>query len=154
MNDILPPSPTSTAAITWIDDFLLGHGSMDKCHEDFVQTIACLHAAQDDALIELYPDLLTHLESHFDAENKLMVETEFPPRQCHIDEHNAVLNSVRQVAVELQEGNTALCRRLLEELSRWFPKHTQHLDSALAHWDGKSRLGGKPIIIKRHILRG
>ncbi len=138
----------------WTDDWLLGHGSMDTCHEEFVQTIARLQATRDDALIEAYPDLLMHLESHFDAENKLMVETDFPPRQCHIDEHNAVLNSVRQVAVELQEGNTALCRRLLDELSRWFPKHTHQLDSALAHWDAKSRLGGKAVIIKRNVLKG
>ncbi len=114
-------------------------------------TIVRLKTAPDEALVALYPALLDHLEAHFDSENKLMVETDFPPRQCHMDEHNAVLNSVRQVAIELQLGNTSLCRRLLEELSQWFPKHTQHLDSALAHWAGKSRLDGKPIIIKRNI---
>ena len=35
-----------------------------------------------------------------------MEQTQFPPRQCHIDEHTAVLNSVAEVRALLAEGNT------------------------------------------------
>jgi hemerythrin len=33
--------------------------------------------------------------------------------------------------------------------SGWFPKHADQLDSALAHWMSKERLGGKPVVLRR-----
>ena len=78
-----------------------------------------------------------------------MTETNFPPRECHIDEHAAVMKSVDEVRKLLGEGNTAVCRRLVQELVQWFPSHAHHLDSALAHWISKLRTGGKPVVIRR-----
>lgn len=95
--------------------------------------------------------LSVHTEHHFEQENRLMNESEFPSRGCHIDEHNAVLASVREVRELLAQGNTDVCRRLVNELSEWFPSHTDHLDSALAHWLSKKQYGGKPVVIKRDL---
>ena len=94
-------------------------------------------------------DGVSEIEDNFGAEDKLMMETEFPPRQCHMDEHAAVLASVREVRERLAQGRVDIARDLLAHLTEWFPKHTQHLDSALAHWANKSRLGGKAVVIKR-----
>ena len=38
---------------------------------------------------------------------------------------------------------------LVEHLADWFPKHADQLDSALAHWMAKKRLGGKPVVLRR-----
>jgi hemerythrin len=40
-------------------------------------------------------------------------------------------------------------RDLVEHLADWFPKHADQLDSALAHWMSKNRLGGKPVVLRR-----
>jgi len=135
--------------LTWHDDFLLGHSAIDTYHEAFVGHVRALQEADDASWPALYDELLKHLEEHFGSEDKLMLDTEFPPRQCHMDEHASVLSSVREVRERLAEGRLDIARDLLAHLVEWFPKHTQHLDSALAHWANKSRLGGKAVVIKR-----
>ena len=105
--------------------------------------------ASDAELPALLEEFAAHTRAHFEMENNWMTETEFPPRECHIDEHAAVMKSVDEVRTLLAQGNTEVCRRLVQELIRWFPSHAHHLDSALAHWISKLRTGGKPVVIRR-----
>ena len=141
-----------TATLVWGDHLLMGHGPMDELHEEFVELIALLQTAEDSELPSLLQAMQTHLQHHFAEEDQWMLSTGFPPRDCHIDEHAAVLKSVAEVRVKLAEGNVALCRDLTRALVDWFPGHATHLDSALAHWLSKQRFGGKPVVIRRNIL--
>ena len=43
-----------------------------------------------------------------------MIETEFPPRICHIDEHNAVLKSVSEVRALISLGENKIVESLVE----------------------------------------
>lgn len=133
----------------WSDRFLLGYPQMDQVHQEFVGIVARMEHAADSDLPALLEDLATHTRAHFETENTWMLETAFPPRQCHIDEHAAVMQSVDDVRVLVAQGNLEVCRRLVLELIRWFPSHADHLDSALAHWISKQRMGGKPVVIRR-----
>ncbi|MFM8546248.1 MAG: hemerythrin domain-containing protein [Betaproteobacteria bacterium] len=138
--------------LDWTDALLLGYPAMDKTHESFVQTLYALRSAEDADLPVRLRHMLVHLEEHFGEEDRWMRETEFPPRDCHIDEHAAVLKSVREVlALVEQGGNDAIGRDLADELARWFPGHADYLDSALAAWMCKQRHGGKPVVIRRSI---
>ena len=146
-----PDAPDTSDAMRWSDAFLLGYDPMDKLHEEFVDIVARLQAADDGSLPSLMDELARHLQEHFDLENKWMEETDFPPRGCHMDEHAAVLKSVAEVREELTAGNTDLCRDLVAHLAEWFPGHADHLDSALAHWMSKRRFGGKPVVLRRDV---
>ena len=141
-----------TATLVWGDHLLMGHGPMDELHEEFVELIALLQTAEDSELPSLLQAMQTHLQHHFAEEDQWMLSTGFPPRDCHIDEHAAVLKSVAEVRVKLADGDVALCRDLTKALVDWFPGHATHLDSALAHWLSKQRFGGKPVVIRRNIL--
>ena len=138
--------------LTWGDELLMGHGPMDEIHEEFVQLIGQLQTADDAQLPERLQKMEVHLKHHFAEEDQWMLSTNFPPRDCHIDEHAAVLKSVDEVRAKLAEGNVTLCRDLTNALVDWFPGHATHLDSALAHWLSKQRFGGKPVVIRRNIL--
>ncbi|WP_043007794.1 bacteriohemerythrin [Comamonas testosteroni] len=141
-----------TATLVWGDHLLMGNGPMDELHEEFVQLAGQLECAGDEQLPALLQAMESHLQHHFAEEDQWMLSTGFPPRDCHIDEHAAVLKSVAEVRVKLAEGNVALCRDLTRALVDWFPGHATHLDSALAHWLSKQRFGGKPVVIRRNIL--
>ncbi|MBS3019458.1 Bacteriohemerythrin [Comamonas sp. PE63] len=141
-----------TATLVWGDHLLMGNGPMDELHEEFVELIALLQTAEDSELPSLLQAMESHLQHHFAEEDQWMLSTGFPPRDCHIDEHAAVLKSVAEVRIKLAEGNVALCRDLTRALVDWFPGHATHLDSALAHWLSKQRFGGKPVVIRRNIL--
>ncbi|MFW9596194.1 MAG: bacteriohemerythrin [Macromonas sp.] len=135
----------------WGDQYLLGYGPIDELHEDFVTLVGAMQTAADAELPALLQQLATHLQEHFDAENQWMEETQFPPRGCHMDEHAAVMASVREVQSMLAQGEigTDVVRDLVEHLADWFPKHADQLDSALAHWMFKQRMGGKPVVLRR-----
>lgn len=145
----------SSDAMSWQDDYLLGYGPMDATHQEFVQQVGRLQAAPDAQLPELLGELLAHTRAHFDEENRWMRETQFPPADCHIEQHDAVLASMVDVQrLLVQEGRVDLCRSLVEALADWFPGHATHLDSALAHWMFKRQFNGKPVVLRRVIASG
>ena len=148
MNAIPPPA---TEPFRWTDMFLLGHPGMDTVHQEFVAILARMESATDAELPALLEQLATHTRAHFEMENTWMVDSGFPPRQCHIDEHAAVMQSVDDVRVLLARGDVGVCRRLVRELIQWFPSHADHLDSALAHWISKLRTGGRPVVLRRSL---
>lgn len=78
-----------------------------------------------------------------------MAETSFPPMDCHVDEHNAVMASLRQVEALNSDRKPEIIRSLARELVRWFPGHADYLDSALAQWMAKRRMGGVPVVLRR-----
>lgn len=137
------------APFQWDDSLLLGEPQMDQVHQEFADLVGRMQQAADDELAPLLDAFATHTRAHFEMENQWMTETVFPPRECHIDEHAAVMKSVDEVRALVAQGNTAICRSLIAELVLWFPSHAHHLDSALAHWMSKLRTGGKPVVIRR-----
>jgi hemerythrin-like metal-binding protein len=137
--------------LQWHDGLLLGYQPMDATHEEFVLRVAALQQATDAELPARLEPFAEHAVRHFGEEDRWMEQTQFPARECHIDEHAAVLKSVREVQALLAQGHTGPCRRLAQELAQWFPGHADYLDSALAHWMCKQRLGGKPVVIRRDL---
>lgn len=138
--------------LSWSDNLLLGYEPMDAVHREFVVQIASLSQCADAELADELVRLRAHLMEHFDAEDALMLQHDFPPRDCHIDEHAAVLQSADEVLALVRAGDTATGRDFVAHLAAWFPGHTTHLDSALAHWMVKRLHGGKPVVLRRQMV--
>jgi hemerythrin-like metal-binding protein len=144
MNDVLTPK-----TLEWSDGLLLGYGPMDSVHQEFVECVSSLTKATEVDMAEKMSQLITHVRHHFDEENSWMIETNFPAKECHIDEHAAVLKSIMEVNDLVLKGDNSQCLRLSKALMDWFPGHADYLDSALSHWMCKQRLGGKPVVVRR-----
>jgi hemerythrin len=142
---------TQSLLLTWSDEFNLGYTPMDETHEEFVEIVGRMQQACEGDLPGLLAEMLAHAQVHFELENTWMRETGFPPRDCHIQEHDAVLASMREVAALMEQGNLQVCRGLVDALADWFPGHATHLDSALAHWMFKRQHGGKPVVLRRRV---
>lgn len=147
MSDPSAAEPT----FAWSDTYLLGYGPMDDTHREFVDTVQAMLVASDADFAACLAAFSAHAGEHFESENKWMRETDFPARQCHIDEHDAVLRSVAEVQTVVAQGRVDVGRRLVQELVRWFPAHATHLDSALSHWMSARHFGGKPVVIRRGV---
>lgn len=143
---------TATASFPWTDAFLLGYAPMDQTHQEFVETVGAMLAATDEGFVACLDAFARHAEEHFEQERAWMAATDFPAMQCHIDEHNAVLNSVHQVRDLLAGGGDVnVGRSLASELVRWFPGHADYMDASLAQWMTKKRLGGTPVVLRRGV---
>ena len=155
MNDSvsLAVEPNSVEVLRWSDRYLLGHAEMDGLHQEFVDIVARMQVASNDEMEPLLDSLLAHAKQHFGEEDEWMISTQFPPRDCHMKEHAAVLASIEQVQSQAAMGIYVFCRPFADELAGWFPGHADQLDSALSHWLSKLRLGGKPVVIRRNVSR-
>lgn len=147
----MPPEAADRApTISWSDAYLLGFAPLDAEHREFVELVSALQAAQDDDVSPRLDDLIAHAVAHFDQERRWMQESSFPASHCHIDEHEAVLRSLREVEERVRAGApSTLCRELAAALAAWFPKHADYMDAALSHWMSKRRYGGLPVVVRR-----
>lgn len=80
-----------------------------------------------------------------------MQETDFPPGDCHRDEHATVLRSADEVQALEGARRIEVGRNFVRELVAWFPGHADYLDSALAAWMCKREHGGKPVVLHRRL---
>jgi len=142
-----------TTVFGWHDQFLLGHAEMDETHKEFVELVNALLTVRDADLAPALAAFAAHAEAHFGQENEWMEKNEFPPRDCHIDEHNKVLASVYEVQQQLVDGDVAVVRQLAQALMDWFPAHADYLDSALATWLVKRAHAGAPLVLRRNPVR-
>lgn len=134
---------------TWQDDLRLGWAPIDAIHDEFLELLSALRTASDERMAEALAAVHQHSRAHFASEERWMEETDFPARDCHVDEHAAVLASMEGVARRVAGGEIEAGRRLADALGDWFPGHAEYLDSALAHWMCKKRLGGQPVVLRR-----
>ena len=139
-------------ALPWNDSYLLGYGPMDETYREFVDSVNALLTCSDEEFATRLEAFARHAQEHFAEEDAWMERTDFPPKDCHIGEHAAVMQSVREVMALVQAGDIAEGRRLAAALADWFPGHAFHLDSALAHWMVKRSYGGKPVVLRRNVL--
>lgn len=145
------PPPKAEVSFTWSDDRLLGFKPLDDIHKEFYATTLDLLICDESNLSSALAAFREHAERHFGEEDEWMRSTDFPPRECHIDEHSAVLDTVYQLQALAAEGRATphLIHDFAMHLFEWFPGHATHLDSALAAWMCKRTLGGKPVVFKR-----
>lgn len=136
------------------DDLLVGHARMDEDHQVFAVLVQRLLDARDEGLVVALDALIAHATTHFAEEDRHMCTLDFPARECHMQEHSAVLMSAQGVRKRLLAGETQVVRRFAEELDAWFVPHVTHLDSALAHWIGKHTWGAKPLVFRRRAVPG
>jgi hemerythrin len=146
-----PQTLIDPADFAWSDAFLLGFNEMDHTHEEFVQVVREMLDCDASDFADRLDAFIAHAERHFGEEENWMNETEFPARECHINEHAAVMKSALEVRKRVCEGDAAVGLDFAEELTRWFPGHTDYLDSALAAWMVKRRHGGRPVVLRRSI---
>lgn len=137
------------AADSWRDDLRLGFAPMDDVHVDFLEAVEALVCAFGDDVPAALANVERHTREHFEVEERWMSETAFPARECHADEHAAVLASVVGVGERVAQGEYEVARSLGEALLEWFPRHVDYMDAALAHWMCKLRYGGKPVVVRR-----
>jgi hemerythrin len=128
---------------------VLGFDPMDAVHAEFFDVIGRASDCADSELAQRLDEVVGHLRAHFEAEDQWMRETDFPPKDCHIDEHAAVLRSADEVLALPPDRRVEVGRSFVRELANWFPGHADYLDSALAAWMCKRAHGGKPVVLHR-----
>lgn len=118
--------------LEWSDALSLDLPVMDDTHREFVDLLAVVAQASDEALLPAWQVLVDHTADHFGREDRWMLDTRFSSSNCHSVQHKVVLQVMREGAVRGAAGDFAVVRQMAAELAIWFPQHAQSMDAALA----------------------
>ena len=130
MSDTLVPA--RQASLAWSDALVLDLDVMDNTHREFVDLLAAVETADDEALVEHFRALVDHTDDHFGGEDRWMASTQFAASNCHTLQHNVVMQVLREALKRGLEGDLLLLRDVSRELGVWFSQHAQSMDAALA----------------------
>lgn len=81
-----------------------------------------------------YEEWFKHTMSHFEGEEKLMLEKGFPPYHVHKGEHDKVLLHMDDIYKQWQKsGNIQLLKNFIANyLPQWLTQHIQTMDTVTA----------------------
>lgn len=122
---------------------------MDETHKAFVALVDALLAAADCEVMAYLDALVAHARQHFDDELEWMTRTAFPALECHVEEHEKVLQSAEEVRELVRQGDPRAVHDFARALKDWFPGHADYMDAALAQWVVRKESGGVPIVLRR-----
>lgn len=118
--------------LQWTDSLALGLPEMDATHQEFVALLDQVVNAPDHLLLPLWRQLVAHTYDHFAREDRWMQSTGFAASNCHTNQHQVVLQVLREGDKRGSAGELAVVRQMADELGTWFPMHAQAMDAALA----------------------
>lgn len=127
-------------AIEWTLDLAVGVEQIDEQHQElFRRAERLIHAlkAGDRGEVEpLVHYLSDYVVSHFDCEERWMIQAEYPGLEAHRDAHRRFKDDLREMAREYQrKGPTPLVALTVHNwLNEWLVHHIGGADVALGRW--------------------
>ncbi len=117
---------------------------MNQTHKEEIALVNSLmeklQAAPDEEndteISESLTQWYTHTEAHFQRENELMLEMNFPPYLVHAGEHENALNLMRAVikAWEKNKDIPQLSDFVFNQWPEWFMAHVNSMDTVTANF--------------------
>ena len=143
---IAPVDSTSTGngggrgpLLAWKSEYSLGIPSVDHEHQELFDLINELHAnlfdpATEATVTDFLGELFTKVSSHFALEEKLMRDGRYAAFPDHKSDHEKLLDEIRDLMDDYEDGGYVDLDRFAAELERWFSVHFATHDAALHSW--------------------
>ena len=133
--------------IDWQDKWLTGEERVDTDHQDMVLTINNIHEAVEQG--ESKEDILTILKAlvkltyeHFSYEECLMMITEYPQSDAHMDEHQNLHSIANILAYNIEVSNKEIVLDTIDFFEDWFIEHVENMDAELGRFLNDRKIAG------------
>lgn len=124
--------------ILWTEDLATGIAEIDQQHRILVNmlNIANEKLVRDisrNALLAIVHDLMSYAVYHFDTEEELMIENQFPAsaQDPHVQEHRQFSSKIAELHRQISQGELISCQELLDFLNDWLLNHITKNDKKL-----------------------
>jgi len=122
--------------INWKEEFSVGVAEVDFEHKELIELINSLHesarsGAGREAVIEVLGEIYAQIASHFALEEKMMRFTRYPSLLEHKEDHETLLDDLRDIMDEAEDDGTYDEAQLSTDLERWFGDHFRTHDAKL-----------------------
>lgn len=125
--------------ITWDESLSVDGGEIDEDHRRLVDLFNMLSRAVEEGDAAEYIDaVLEELVSctiwHFRHEERLMLMYKYDGLEAHKDEHNDLIDSVRELQQKFHKENKLLINEDIEYLEDWLTQHILGQDMRLGFY--------------------
>lgn len=123
--------------IKWTDAYRLGVDEVDSEHRELIDLINGLHdhievGADYLQVVELLGEIYSRIAAHFAHEESLMREANYPHLAEHKEDHETLLDDLREIMDEVAVDGSFDSAGLSADLNRWFMDHFHTHDARLA----------------------
>ena len=124
------------ALLEWKPAYSLAIPSVDLEHRQMIAMINECYAALDQepepqAVRDFLGDIHAGIAAHFALEERLMREAAFPGYPAHKEDHEALLDDIRELMDAYAKDPEAGRIQLRERLAAWFGRHFSTFDAQL-----------------------
>jgi hemerythrin len=130
------------AVMEWNDALVLDRGVMDETHREFIGLLNRLAEAPDTEMLAVLDEFIAHTEAHFSQEQRWMEQMAFTATECHVNDHQGVLQVALEVRKRAAAGETRFGPVLARAVAEWFATHATSMDHVLALY--MKEVGFKP----------
>ena len=130
----------------WQDDYLTHIAELDAQHLKLVELINNLYTdlvksqnidQKQSYIVETLEELIDYSYYHFEAEEKLMLQYDYPGYALHKEEHERFKVQVAQFMKEQREGTRILSFPILVFLKDWLVSHVIATDKQYGPYLGE-----------------
>lgn len=120
----------------WREEFSLGIDEVDHEHRELIELIAELQrrireGVQPHEVLQFLGDIYAQIAAHFALEEKMMRETRYPLYANHKEDHETLLDDLRDIMDDVEDDGILDEVRLTHDLDRWFSDHFRTHDAKL-----------------------
>ena len=125
--------------LAWKPEYALGIADVDHEHRELFDLINDLHSSlfepeSETTVTDFLGELFTKVSSHFALEEKLMRDGRYASFPAHKADHERLLDEIRDLMDDYEDGGHVDLDRFAVELERWFSVHFSTHDAALHGW--------------------
>ena len=122
--------------IEWKKEFSVGVAEVDHEHQELIALINELHdviqaSGGRDQVLESLGEIFAQISSHFALEEKMMRESRYPAMAEHKEDHETLLDELRDIMDDVEDDGSYDESRLADDLERWFTEHFKTHDAKL-----------------------
>ena len=124
--------------IPWNPTFETGHPLIDSQHKELMDAInrfltACQQEQSAEEAGAIFDFLIAHTQKHFDEEEALQQELNYPDFPNHQKLHELFIAGLTDLSTELkQAGSTTAVNDILRNVGAWFVNHILQQDTKVA----------------------
>jgi len=121
------------ALITWDQSYSVKVAELDGHHQKLFYLVNCLHEAMREGkgksvIRGIVEELVNYTCTHFQREEALMEQANFPGLEVHRMEHQKLMGRVGEYKAALDSGKDVNTAAVLEFLRGWLAKHILGMD--------------------------
>ena len=124
------------ALLEWKPEYAMGVPAVDHEHRELIELINCLFAQLEnntdtEELAGHLGDIHSAIAAHFALEESLMRASHYPEYAAHKEDHEALLDQVRDFMDLFAENPVAGREVLQQRMGDWFTLHFSSFDARL-----------------------